>query len=269
MIDCPPPVRRSVNPNPLVHARVFALAFLVLIAVGTVLLMLPWATATGQETGIVDALFLSMSASSVTGMATVDTATHWTFFGELVILLLTQIGGIGFMVGASLVLRVLGRGSTLRDTLLLRDGAPTLTVGEALELSGRVARFIVVVEAIGATLLTGHFWLAADMPFLTALWFGIFYSVCSFCNDGFDLSGDFSSLIAYDDAILVNVVIATLIQAGSLSYFVFHDLWKRRRWRLLALDTKLVLALNAIVLGGGATVFLVAEWNASLVNTPV
>ena len=270
MIHCPPPpVERTSSSTPLVHARLFASALAVLIAIGTLLLLSPWATASGQETDVFDALFLAMSASSVTGLATVDTATHWTFFGELVILLLTQIGGLGFMVGASLVLHVLRRGNSLRDAMLMRDGAPTLTLREALEFSGRIVRFTFVVEGIGALLLMLHFWLVAGMSFPNALWYGVFYAVCAFCNDGFDLSGDFSSLIAYDDAILLNVVIALLIQSGSLSYIVFHEFWTRRRWGRFSLDTKLVVVVNAIVLAGGAAIFLTAEWSASLDGTPV
>ncbi len=270
VIDCPPPrAERSLSSTPLVHARVFSLALTILIAVGTALLLTPWATAPGQETDVYDALFLSMSAASVTGLSTVDIATHWTFFGELVILLLVQIGGLGFMVGASLVLQILRRGNSLRDALLMRDGAPTLTLREGLEFSGRIVRFTFAVEAIGAALLTAHLWLSAGMSFGQALWTGIYYAVCAFCNGGFDLSGNLGSLIAYDDVPLVNIVVACLIQAGSLSYIVFHELWTRRRWGLISLDTKLVIVVNAIVLVGGALVFLLAEWNASLAETPV
>lgn len=269
VIDCPPPVERSVTVNPLAHARLFALALAVVIAFGTLLLLTPWATAAGQQTSFFDALFVSMSAATITGLATVDTATHWTFFGELVILVLVQIGGLGFTVGASLVLQLLRRGDSLRDALLMRDGAPTLTLREALDFSGRIVRFTFAVEAVGATLLTLHFWLLSGLAFPKALWQGIFYAVCAFCNGGFDLSTDFSSLIAYNDAIPVNVVIAALIQGGALSYIVFHDVWTQRRWRPLPLDTKLVIIVNGIVLVGAAAVFLVAEWTASLQDTPI
>lgn len=269
VIDCPPPIERSITSNPLKHARLFALALAVLITLGTVLLLSPWATAPGQQTDFYDALFLSMSASSMTGLATVDTATHWTFFGELVLLVLVQVGGLGFTVGASLILQLLRRGDSLRDAMLMRDGAPTLTLREALEFSGRIVRFTFAVEAIGAALLTLHFWLIADMTFSTALWFGIFHAVCAFCNGGFDLSTNFGSFVAYDDSVLLNVVIIALVQSGALSYIVFHDLWNERRWQRLALDTKLVLVVNGIVLLGGGAIFLIMEWSASLSDTPV
>ena len=268
VINCPPPVKRPSAANPLAHARLFALALTVFICIGTILLMTPWATAPGQQTNFYDALFTSMSASTITGLATVDTATHWTFFGELVILILVQIGGLGFMVGASLVLQLLRRGDSLRDAMLMRDGAPTLTLREALEFSGRIIRFTFAVEAVGASLLTGHFWLIAGQAFPTALWNGVFHAICAFCNGGFDLSTNFGSFIAYDDSILLNVVIAALIQTGSLSYIVFHDLWVRRRWNTLSLDTKLVLVVNGVLLVAGAVIFLVLEWNASLQDTP-
>lgn len=268
VIDCPAPAQRRVSANPLAHARLFAFALLIVIAIGTGLLLTPWATAAGQETDLYDALFTSMSAASVTGLATVDTATHWTRFGQAVILLLVQIGGLGFMVGASLVLQILRRGSSLRDTMLLRDGAPSLTLRESLEFSGRIIRFTLAVEAVGAVLLIAHFRFVADLPPGESVWYGVFYGICAFCHGGFDLSRSFSSPVAFDDDVLFNVTVAALIQAGALSYIVFHELWTRRRWRRLSLDTKLVLVVNAIVLVGAAAVFLVAEWNASLRDTP-
>ena len=115
-------------------------------------LALPWVTRSGQPTPLVDAFFTSVSAASVTGLSVVDTLEHWNWWGQIVVLVLTQIGGLGFMVGASILLQMLRRGAgayTLRDELLLRDGAPALSIQEAVFLAGRIVRFTFVVEIIG------------------------------------------------------------------------------------------------------------------------
>jgi trk system potassium uptake protein TrkH len=129
-------------------------------------------------------------------------------------------------------------------------------------LIGRIIRFVLVAEAIGAFFLTAHFW--QTKPFPEALWHGVFLSISAFCNAGFDLEGGFRSITGHDTSILVNVVMMLLIQAGALSYLVFADLFTRRRWSRLALDTKLVLSGHVLLLIGGAAVFLVEEWSRSL-----
>ena len=269
IIDCPPPHEHAATANPLIHARRFTLALALIMVIGTLLLMTPLATRSGHGTGVYDAMFVAISAATVTGLTPVSTADHWSFFGQLVILILVQIGGLGFMVGASLVLALLRRSGSLRDAMLMHDGSPSLTLREALDFSGRIIRFTFITEGIGAVLLTLIFWLQVGQPLGTALWHGIFHSVAAFCNAGFDLSPGLDSLIPYRTNIGINVVIACLIQAGALSYFVFHDVWTRRKWHLLTLDTKLVISVNAVVLVGAAGLFLATEWSASLADTPV
>lgn len=267
VIHCPPLAKQSTFATPIVHARRFALALILVILIGTVLLLAPWATTSGQSTDPYDAMFTAVSAVSVTGLVTVNTSTHWSFLGQLTILALIQTGGLGFMVGASLVLAILRRGGSLRDAMLMQDGSPTLTLREALDYSGQIVRFTAVTEAIGATILTLYFWLGAGLSFHEALWNGVFHAVAAFCNAGFDLSDDFQSLVPYDQSVIVNVVIASLIQAGAISYIVLHDVWRSRSWSRLALDSKLVLSINALLVVGAASVFLAIEWNDSLANT--
>ncbi len=151
-------------PNARIHALRFTLALLATIALGTGLLLLPWSANPGRTTAPVEALFTAVSAAAVTGLVVVDTADHWSRFGQAVILALMQIGGLGFAVGASLLLQMLRRGpnASLRDQLLMRDGAPALSLREAILLSGRIVRYTLVVEGIGALLLTWRF--ASEMP---------------------------------------------------------------------------------------------------------
>ena len=129
-------------------------------------LALPWVTSSGQPTPLVDAFFTSVSAASVTGLSVVDTLEHWNWWGQFVILVLTQTGGLGFMVGASILLQMLRRGAgayTLRDELLLKDGAPALSIQEAVFLAGRIVRFTFVVEIIGAAALAVWFGTAGGL----------------------------------------------------------------------------------------------------------
>jgi trk system potassium uptake protein TrkH len=232
------------------------------------LLATPWVTRSGDRTPLIDALFTAMSAFSVTGLVTVDTDTHWNFLGQLIILVLIQVGGLGFMVGASLILRILaraGRGS-LRYALLVQDGSPTLSMSEAIDLSRRIVRFTLLAELVGAILLSARF--AVDAPLHLAVWRGIFYSVAAFCNAGFDLQGNFESMIDYRESVWINVVLIGLIQAGALSYLVLSDVVTRRRWQDLATNSKLVLSMNALVIALAFFAFLSAEWNRALGDTP-
>lgn len=252
---------RSV-PSTTTHAKRFVLAVSLIIFAGGLLLMLPIATENRQSTPAIDAFFTSMSAASVTGLTTVDTARHWSFFGEAVILLLIQIGGFGFMVGTSLVLVALGRGASLRDTLMMQDGSPTMSLRDVTSLSKRIIRFMLITEAIGAVLLTIHF-ARYDGPD-TALWKGIFHSISAFCNAGFDLEGNFKSVSGMDESPLLIMTLGALVQGGALSYMVLSDVWTKRNWRMLYLDSKLVLITNLAMIIGAMTLFLFVEWNAAL-----
>ncbi|HEV2074442.1 MAG TPA: potassium transporter TrkG [Thermomicrobiales bacterium] len=262
VIDLPKETETRDVPTATAHAKQFVVGVSLLIVVGALLLMLPIASESGESTHPTDAFFTAMSAASVTGLVTVDTATHWTFFGELVILVLIQLGGFGFMVGASVVLVALGRGSSLRDTLMMQDGSPTMSLREVTSLSRRIIRFMLITEAIGAILLTAHF-LQHESP-LNAIWHGIFHSVSAFCNAGFDLQGGFNSVIGLSGSPLVILTIGGLIQAGALSFMVLNDVWVKRKWRDLYLDSKLVLITNFLLIIAGMMFFLIVEWNTAL-----
>ena len=214
-------------PNVRSSAKRFVLAFTLLVMFGAVGLALPWTTESGTRTPVIDAFFTAVSASSVTGLVVVDTQNHWNFFGELILLILIQVGGLGFMVGASLVLASMGRTLTLRDSLLLQDGAPTLSLAEATSLSKRILKFIFWFELCGAIILTGVL-LNEGRSFGVALWHGIFTSISSFCNAGFDLEGDFSSIIGFSDSLIFTSTSLVLIQAGALSYITLSDAWGKK-----------------------------------------
>ncbi|HUG15450.1 MAG TPA: potassium transporter TrkG [Thermomicrobiales bacterium] len=263
----PQPTARRPTPSARRNARIFVAGLLVVVCAGALLLATPWTTRSGDATPPVDAVFTAVSAVSVTGLVTVETAEHWNFGGQVVILALIQIGGLGFMVGTSLVLRVLQRSqSSLRGALLLQDGSPTLSLREAVELSGRIVRFTLVAEAMGTLFLALRF--SRDMPAHDAIWQGTFHSISAFCNAGFDLRGGYESMIGYQTSLWVNAVLMTLIQLGALSFIVLADVGKSWRWRRLAFETKLVLALHGALLAVAALLFLAMEWNQALESTP-
>ena len=260
--------RSRTVPNAPSHARRFVLGFAAVVILGGGLLATPWTAADGRATPPVDALFTAVSAAYSTGLVTVDTADHWNRRGEVVILLLMQIGGLGFMVGAGIVLQMLRRQVSLGDALLLRDGDPALSIREAADLSGRILCFTLATEAAGAVALAVWFWGSGEAPPGRALWHGVFLSVSAFCNASFDLSGGFASLQPYRTVVWVNVVIALLVQAGALSYVTLRDAATTRRWTRFALETKLVLLAHGVLVLVGTAAFLALEWGRSLAGTP-
>ncbi len=275
VMQLPPPLRRREPPTLRSNARKFALAYALLMIIGSLLLATPYTAESRDGTPIVDAVFTAISATSVTGLVTVDTQAHWNLLGESIILLLIQLGGMGFMVGASLVLLTIRRSATLHGSLILRDGAPTISLHEARKLARRVVRFILVTELIGAVILTIEFYpKSTGLP--DAVWQGMFHSISAFCNAGFDLQGGFDSLYGFRESTVIDLTIVVLVQMGALSYMVFGDLWEkrtllrvtafrpRRFWQRLSLDTKLILATNGALIAVGAAAFAVVEWQASL-----
>ena len=244
------PQRRPRHP-----AVAFVYSFGALILVGTVVLMLPISSASGQWTGFLDALFTSTSAVCLTGLVVVDTGTYWSGFGQVVILLLFQIGGIGFMTSSTLLLLMFGYSATLRQRLLLREALGTNALGSVLTLARKVVIFTFVVESVGAIVLTVHF--LREMSPLRALWWGVFHAVSAFNNAGFDLIGGYRSLIPYNRDLVVLLTIALLMLMGAISYTVVEDIIRQRRFVRLTLDTKLVLVTTAglVVLGALALLF--------------
>jgi trk system potassium uptake protein TrkH len=257
-----PPRRLRGAPAP---ATSLLLLFVVLIAVGTTLLMLPIATNDGSSTRFIDALFTATSAACVTGLTVLDTATHWSPFGQVVILVLIQAGGFGIMTGSTLLLMLLvGRRTTLRDRVLMQESFGGLNLGTVTSLVRRVAIFTIGLEAIGAVVLSVAFMAGPEAgppgdPL--GIWWGIFHSISAFNNAGFDLTGGFRSLTPFVDDWVVLLTIAILLSAGGLGFVIVGDAIAKRRWKRLALETKLVLATTAVLLIGGAAAIGFTEWS--------
>ena len=244
--------RRALNP-----ALVFVSGFAALILVGAAVLTTPLASADGRWTPWIDALFTSTSAVCVTGLVVVDTGTYWSPFGHAAILVLIQVGGLGFMTSSTFLLRLAGRRVSLRERMLLREALGSGGIGSAFSLARRVALFTLIAEAAGTIVLT-IFFLREHDP-LTAAWWGLFHAVSAFNNAGFDLVGNFASLTPYRSEPVLLLAIAGLLILGSVSFAVMDDVVRQRRFARLALDTKLVLVVTGGLLAFGTVALLITE----------
>jgi len=227
---------------------VFVVGFAAVILVGTALLTLPISSASGQWTPALDALFTATSAVCVTGLVVVDTATYWSGFGQVVILALFQVGGVGFMTSSTALLLLRRRRATLRERLLLREALGAGELGSVLTLARNVIVFTLIIEGVGAIILTLRFLGEVEAP--RALWWGVFHAVSAFNNAGFDLFGQNRGLTDYSRDPMVLLPLAALFVIGGLSYSAVEDVVKHRQFVALALDTKIVLVVTT-----GLTVF--------------
>ncbi|HSL97984.1 MAG TPA: potassium transporter TrkG [Candidatus Deferrimicrobiaceae bacterium] len=235
--------------------------FAFLIAIGTVVLILPISSASGAWTDPIVALFTATSAVCVTGLIVVDTGTYWSGFGHGVILLLLQVGGFGFMTGSTLLLLLLvGRRTGLRDRVLVQASTDTANLGQVTSLVKRVAAFTLVAEVVGAIALALAF-AARGQDLLGAGWWGVFHSISAFNNAGFDLVGEFRSLSPYRDDPLVLIPVGILIVLGGLGFAIVGDAVAKRRWRRWALETKLVLPTTVALIAAGTLAIGWFDWD--------
>ncbi|MEF2967194.1 TrkH family potassium uptake protein [Paenibacillus sp. M1] len=253
---------RSIT-HPLTPAKVLSFGFALIIIIGTFLLSLAPASADGKPLRLIDAFFTATSATCVTGLAVVDTGTHFSLFGEIVIMALTQTGGLGFMTIGTLIALAFNRRISLRDRLVLQEAMNYNSMEGLLTLIRRVIMYAAVIEGTGALLLAARW--SLDMPWYQALYFGIFHSISIFNNGGFDLfgpvHGPFSGLGEYADDPFVNVVVMILIVLGGIGFIVISDLLHYPRTRKLSLHSKVVLSMSAILIFAGALLMLVLEAN--------
>lgn len=241
-------------------ARFVVTAFTITIAVGTVLLWLPWSTPTGTRLGPLDALFTATSAVCVTGLTVVDTGTGLTGFGQAVLVVLVQLGGLGLMTIASLIALLLSRRLGLRMSLVTTTERSTLQLGDVRRVLGGVAVVTVLVEVALAVVLTLRFWLTYDYRLDSAAWQGTFHSVMTFNNAGFSLFTDSLNRFATDVVVTGPVMIGIII--GGLGFPVLVDLVAQRRsQRRLSMHSKLTLVGTGILLAGGLAMVLAFEWS--------
>lgn len=250
--------RRAIRPE-----RVLAGGFLVLILVGAALLALPFASASGQSIGLFDSLFTATSAVCVTGLVAVDTGTALSLFGQVTLLVLIQLGGLGFMIFATLIMMALGRRITLRERMVIRESMSATDLSGLLRLTLWYGAMALVIEGAGAVLLALR--LVPLYGWKKGLYYAVFHAVSAFCNAGFDLFGHYSSLTAFAGDPLILLTIALLIILGGLGFSVILEVIRHHRGgRRLSLHTKVVLTATAGLLLVGTLFFALTEWHNPL-----
>lgn len=257
--------RRSVWQR-LSAPQLFVLSFLALIGAGTIGFMALPGLYTGDRLGWLDALFTATSAVCVTGLVVVDTATYFTTAGQLWILVLIQAGGLGMITFTTAIIVALGRRLSLRQEQLSGGGAGVAVEIDYRRLTRNIVRFTLLFEAGGALLL--YLLWAPEMGFAGALWPALFHSISAFCNAGFSTFS--TSLIAFQQAPATLLLIMALIVAGGLGFLTLEELYvgyrqrrASRRFRL-SLHSRLVLVTTAVLIAGGALLFLLLEWGLTL-----
>ncbi|MDD2972904.1 MAG: TrkH family potassium uptake protein [Lachnospiraceae bacterium] len=245
--------------------KILSLGFALIIFLGAILLLLP-ISSRGGETSFLDALFTATSATCVTGLVVADTYQHWTMFGQLVILALIQIGGLGFMTIGVYISVLLKRKIGLKERENIHESVSTLEIAGVVRLVRFIIRGTVLIEATGAILLAIRF--IPSKGLLKGIYYGIFHSISAFCNAGFDLMGDtqeYSSFVSYESDPIVNITIMGLIIIGGIGFIVWDDLkCNKFHFRKYLLHTKIVLITTFALVFGGGLLFLILENNATL-----
>ncbi|MBT2287819.1 Trk family potassium uptake protein [Paenibacillus albidus] len=253
----------------LTPPKILSLGFVLLIFSGTLLLCLP-AASTGERLDFIDALFMATSATCVTGLAVIDTGTGLSTFGQIVLLVLFQFGGLGFVTMATLITLVLNKRISLKERLLMQESMNQSSMQGIVRLIRRVLIYSLVIQFSGAVLLALRF--IEDMPLGQAIYYGVFHSISIFNNAGFDLFGDvhgpFSGLTRYVNDPIVNITSILLIFLGGIGFIVLSDVLDFRRRKRLTLHSKVVLWTSTLLVLLGAVVFFWLELNHTLKSLP-
>ncbi len=243
-------------------SRIMALVFLGIILLGTLLLSLPASSRSGRSAGLLNALFTATSATCVTGLVMGDTYSLWTPLGQGVILLMIQIGGLGFMSAASLAYFTLRRKIGMRSRLVMAEAIGASSMSDITDHQRRLMSRAFAVEGIGAVILTARF--AFDFPFPQAVSLGIFHSISAFCNAGFDLLGcraPGTSLMLYHTDPVICLTLSALVVLGGLGFLVWDDVLREKNPRKWNVYTRLVLITSGILLLLGTVLTCVLEWD--------
>ncbi|MEI8217003.1 MAG: TrkH family potassium uptake protein [Eubacteriales bacterium] len=237
--------------------RLIVFSFVTLILTGATLLTLPMASNDGRSIGFINALFTATSASCVTGLVIADTKTQWTLFGQIVILVMIQVGGLGIITLATFFSVLLGRKVSMKGRVLAQESISYFSLQNVLGLIKGIVLVTIYIEFIGALLLSSRF---VPQYGIKGLYMGVFHSISAFCNAGFDLIGGYRSLTDYNNDPIVIYTTALLIIIGGLGFMVWRDLYEHPNLRGLFLHTKLVLIMTGSLIFGGAIFFMIFEY---------
>ena len=248
---------RKIHPYILIIS-----SFVSVILLGTLLLLLPISAKDGNSIGFIDSLFMSTSAVCVTGLATVSVANNLSVFGQIVMCVLMEIGGLSIITIAVFIFAILGAKIGVSNRILIKEALNQNSVKGVIGLVKKIIFTTLIIQGVGTIInliaLMPHY----DYNFGRSLYVSIFHTVASFNNAGFDIFGD-DSMIGFSSDVLLNATTMILIVLGGIGFIVIDDIIRKRRWKRLTLHTKLTLIITAILIIGGALLFRMAQSNAT------
>ena len=247
---------------PVSISRIIALAFLALILIGTLLLNIPAASRNGRSAGFMKALFTATSATCVTGLVLADTWSQWSNFGQLIIICMIEIGGLGFMSAASMAFFMFRRKISLQQQMVMAEAIGATSMGDVIAMQKKLLKRSLALEAAGGLVLTAKF--AGEYSLPLAVKLGFFHSISAFCNAGFDVlgfRGAGGSLYTYRTDPVICLTLAALIITGGLGFLVWDEVIRKKSLKKLSVYAKLVLITSAALIFGGMAVFCLVEWN--------
>jgi len=250
------------------YEQIVVFGYLLIIFTGGLILSLPFSSRSGEWTPFLNALFTATSATCVTGLVVYDSYTQWAPFGQVIILTLIQIGGLGFMTVITLLFMFLKRNIGLHERKLLMLSAGSPVISGVVRLIRRIAFGTLIIEGTGTVILATQF--CPQMGFLPGLYNALFHAVSAFCNAGFDIMGKygkFSSLTTYQHNPIVILTVASLIVIGGIGFFVWNDIAIHRfKFQKYQLHSKIVLSVTSVLIVFGAILFFLLEYNYSFIN---
>lgn len=243
--------------------KLLAIGFAMIIFIGTVLLMLPFASRNPGSVSFLEAWFTATSATCVTGLVVKDTYQHWTLFGQIIILALIQIGGLGFMTIGVYISVILKKKIGLAEREAIHESVSTIEVAGVVRLVKRIIQGTFIFEGLGAVILAIRF--IPQEGFLKGVYYGIFHSISAFCNAGFDLMGSREAYSSFVDMVgdpIINLTLMLLIIIGGIGFIVWDDVY-RNKWHIkkYLLHTKIVLTMTVLLVFGGAIFIYIFERN--------
>jgi trk system potassium uptake protein len=250
-------MEKNIKKFKLHPVQILALGFVIVILIGAILLSLPISSVDNNYTNFLDGLFTSTSAVCVTGLITIDTGTYWNTFGQCVILMLIETGGLGFMSLTTFIAVLLGKKITLRDRLIMQEAMNTFKIEGLIKMLQYVIGFTVMIQVFGALILSTQF--IPELGIRKGIFFSIFHSVSAFCNAGFDLNGNFNSLTGYSNNSIILLTLSFLIIIGGLGFTVIIELYNYKKRKKLSINSKVVLLVTGTLIIIGTILMLCFE----------
>lgn len=248
---------KKSNIQKLGPVKFLSLGFAIIILTGGFLLSLPISSQSGEFTSFLDAVFTATSATCVTGLTTLNTAQHWSIFGQIIIMLLIELGGLGFMMLPIIFYTLAKKKVNLSTRIVLKEALNLDDMSGVMKLTLYVLKFSIAIQTTGMVLLAID--LVPRYGVIKGIWYAIFHAISSFCNAGFDLFGD--SLVPFQNDPYILLVVSFLIVSGGLGFLVWRDLLQYKHTKRMSMHSKIALMMTALLLLGGFVLFFFSEHN--------